>query len=45
MELKIIFREDGFVKILDSWMLVDRSLDEEYTVAEACEVCLFAIWN
>lgn len=27
MELKIIFREDGFVNILESWIKIEKSLD------------------
>lgn len=45
VELKMIFREEEFIKILRSWIKVDKSLDEDNSVSEACRVCLFSIQN
>lgn len=45
IELKLIFREEGFIEILESWIRIDKSLDEDNSVSEACRVCIFTIQN
>lgn len=45
LELKIIFREEGFTEILNTWVKIDKSLDDDNSVSEACRICVFCINN
>jgi hypothetical protein len=37
--------EQGFIDILQTWIKIDKSIDEDNSIAEACKVCIFTIQN